>query len=192
MPSEHDEKARLGLTRTYPHDASGSAPRSPDGAGNAAAVTIAADVAPSLIGQLIGSYRIVRELGHGGMGVVYEAEHSQLGQRAAVKTLKPELSLSQPYAQRFFTEARALSIAQHPSLVKVFDYGQLPDKTLFILMELLEGEPLSARLYGGPLDEPTALRLTRQIASAVQAAHERNIVHRDLKPGAVATERAAR
>jgi len=161
------------MTHTYPHG---------DGAAGPPPVLPSAATPRGLIGQHIGSYRIVRELGHGGMGVVYEAVHEQLGQRAAVKTLKPEMSLSPDFAQRFFTEARAVSIAQHPGLVRVFDFGQLPDRTLYILMEFLDGEPLSSRLLRGPLDEPTALRLARQIASAVQAAHERGIVHRDLKP----------
>ena len=175
MSSAEYDKQRLGLTRTFPEDAAEPAPSQapPDPAGAAGA---------DLVGQRIGGYRIVRPLGRGGMGVVYEALHEQLGQRAAVKTLKPELSHSQAYAQRFLTEARAASIAQHPGLVKVFDFGQLPDKTLYILMEFLEGETLDARLSRGPLTPASALRLARQIASAVQGAHERGIHHRDLKP----------
>lgn len=167
------------MTHTYPH---GDGAAGPPPSSAPTPILPSAETPRGLIGQHIGSYRIVRELGHGGMGVVYEAVHEQLGQRAAVKTLKPEMSLSPDFAQRFFTEARAVSIAQHPGLVRVFDFGQLPDRTLYILMEFLDGESLSSRLLRGPLDEPTALRLARQIASAVQAAHERGIVHRDLKP----------
>lgn len=177
LPSNRRDSARLGLTATYASDAEHSSEARPAAPGSIPRPP------PERIGQRIGGYRITRELGRGGMGVVYEAVHDQLGQRAAVKTLTPELLLlSQNYAQRFFTEARALSMAQHPSLVKLFDFGQLPDQTLYILMELLEGETLSHRLARGPLDEAAALRLTRQIAQAVQAAHERHIVHRDLKP----------
>ncbi len=172
--AEHD-KQRLGLTRTFPgtdaDDAEPTPPQAPP-----------ASAGLDLVGQRIGGYRIVRPLGRGGMGVVYEALHEQLGQRAAVKTLKPELSHSPSYTQRFLTEARAASIAQHPGLVKVFDFGQLPDQTLYILMEFLDGETLDARLARGPLVPPSALRLSRQIASAVQGAHDRGIDHRDLKP----------
>ncbi|HRI51347.1 MAG TPA: serine/threonine-protein kinase [Pseudomonadota bacterium] len=139
----------------------------------------------SLIGQRIGGYRVVRLLGQGGMGEVYEAVHDHLGQRAVVKTLRSELSHSQLYVQRFFTEARAASLAQHPGMVQVFDFGQLPDRTLYILMEFLAGETLADRMARGPLGETTALRLTRQLASAVAAAHECGIVHRDLKPANV-------
>lgn len=176
LQSERHDSACLDVTRTYLRD-----PAPPSDA-RPAATCEPSGPSQNRIGQRIGSYRITREIGHGGMGVVYEAVHDQLGQRAVIKTLKPELMLSQAYAQRFFTEARALSLAQHPSLVKLFDFGQLPDQTLYILMELLEGETLSSRLGRGPLDEAAVLRLTRQIASAVQVAHERSIVHRDLKP----------
>ncbi len=138
--------------------------------------------AASLVGRRIGGYRVVRLLGQGGMGEVYEAAHDHLGQRAVVKILRSELSHSQRYVQRFFTEARAASLAQHPGMVKVFDFGQLPDRTLYLLMEFLAGETLADRIARGPLDEPTALRLTRQLASTVAAAHACGIVHRDLKP----------
>lgn len=177
MPSAEDEKYRLGSTQTFPDaDSAQDARVEPTPSAPVATELV------ELVGQRIGGYRIVRPLGRGGMGVVYEALHDQLGQRAAVKTLKPELSHSQSYTQRFLTEARAASMAQHPGLVKVFDFGQLPDKTLYILMEFLDGETLESRLARGPLAAASALRLARQIASAVQAAHERGIHHRDLKP----------
>ncbi|MFO0579388.1 MAG: serine/threonine-protein kinase [Polyangia bacterium] len=200
MSSEHEDLDRLGLTRTFAHDAAAQAetdvrpvvrvgrsgphpgqPR-PSSQSAGAAPADAPEPADPHIGQRIGSYRVVRELGRGGMGVVYEVVHEQLGQRAVVKTLQPELSHNQSFTQRFLTEARAISIAQHPGLVKIFDFGQLPDKTLYILMEHLAGEPLSARLVRQKLDEPTALRLARQVASTLQAAHERGVIHRDLKP----------
>jgi serine/threonine protein kinase len=199
VSSEQEDLDRLGLARTFAGDAAAQAETDvrpvvrvgrsgphPGQSGQAGQPEKAARSEPSppsgLVDQRIGSYRVVRELGRGGMGVVYEVVHEQLGQRAVVKTLQPELSHNQSFTQRFLTEARAISIAQHPGLVKIFDFGQLPDKTLYILMEHLAGEPLSARLTRQKLDEPTALRLGRQVASTLQAAHERGVIHRDLKP----------
>ncbi len=136
-----------------------------------------------MLGQRIGSYRIVRKLGEGGMGTVFEAVHEQIGRRAAVKVLHAELGQNPQIAARFFNEARAVNIVQHAGIVGVFEFGQLPDGVAYIVMEYLAGESLSARIHrsGGRLPAD-ALRLCRQIASALSAAHERGVVHRDLKP----------
>ena len=132
-----------------------------------------------LIGQRIGKYRILRELGSGGMGVVYEAVHESIGQRAAVKVLRGRISLDHEFVGRFFNEARAAVVAQHASLVKLFDYGQLPSGILYMLMEFLEGEPLRLRIDAKKrFSESEAVRLARQIASAIALVHERGIVHR--------------
>ena len=85
-------------------------------------------------GRRVGPYRLVRELGRGGMGVVYEALHSEIGQRAAVKVLRPELGRDPDLVRRFFDEARAKSGVQHPGLVKVFDFGQLEEGTIYIVI----------------------------------------------------------
>jgi serine/threonine protein kinase len=189
VSSEKQELDRLGLTQTFAQDAAPAPLATPmpmHGDDRRPVVSVPApresDQLDEHIGQRIGSYRIVRELGRGGMGIVYEAVHDQLGQRAVIKTLQPQLSQNQAFSQRFLVEARAISIVQHPGLVKIFDFGQLPDKTLYILMEHLAGEPLSDRLCREKLDEPSALRLARQIASTLQVAHERGVIHRDLKP----------
>jgi tRNA A-37 threonylcarbamoyl transferase component Bud32 len=136
-----------------------------------------------MIGQLIGNYRVVRQLGQGGMGTVYEAVHEKIERRAAIKVLRPEISQDRQVAQRFFNEARAVNIVDHPGMVEVFDFGQLDDGTAYIVMELLKGESLAGRLKrtGASLGAD-ALRLTRQVAAALAAAHAKGIIHRDLKP----------
>ncbi len=134
-----------------------------------------------MVGQNIGRYRIVRELGRGGMGVVYEAADDTIERRAAIKVLHPRFSEDRAVARRFFNEARAANIIRHPGIVSVSEFGHLPDGAAYIVMEYLDGEPLGARLQR-PIGHDESLRLTRQIASALCAAHEKHIVHRDLKP----------
>jgi eukaryotic-like serine/threonine-protein kinase len=133
--------------------------------------------------ERVGSYRLVKRLGGGGMGEVFEAVHEQLERRAAIKFLHLPLCSHPQVAARFLNEARAVNIVRHPSLVDIFEIGQLDDGGLYIVMELLEGETLSQRLRtAGVLAWEEAVRLGRQIAAAVAAAHARGIVHRDLKP----------
>jgi len=135
-------------------------------------------------GQRIGSYRVGRKIGQGGMGAVYEAVHEQLGRKAAIKLLRKELSQDPQIAMRFLNEARAASRVEHSGIVEIFEFGHLPDNTAYIIMEFLRGEALSARLraLGGKLPLPDTIRVSRQIASALSAAHAKGIVHRDLKP----------
>ena len=137
-------------------------------------------------GTVIGNYRVVRKLTEGGMGTVYEAVHDRLGKRAALKTLHPEFARRPEFVQRLIDEARAVSLVDHPGLVEVFDCGLDENGTAYILMEYLNGETLGARLKAlhgrGRLDLSVTLRISRQIASALSATHEKGIVHRDLKP----------
>ena len=136
-----------------------------------------------MIGRSFGSYRAVREVGRGGMGVVYAAEHPLLGSQAVVKQLRPELSAQRDVIERFFNEARAASRIVHPGIVRIFDFGYGDDGTAYFVMEFLDGESVGARLArSGPIAEAQVVRLGRQIASALAAAHEAGIVHRDLKP----------
>ena len=135
-----------------------------------------------VIGQSFGSYRAVRVVGRGGMGVVYAAEHPLLGSQAVVKQLRPELSAQRDVIERFFNEARAASRIKHPGIVSIFDFGYSEDGTAYFVMEYLDGESVAARLARGPVPEAHAVRLARQIAGALAAAHEAGIVHRDLKP----------
>lgn len=142
----------------------------------------------TLVGRKVGKYQVKREIGRGGMGAVYEAIHESIGQRIAIKVLNEELSLDARHVQRFFDEARAVNIVQHPGLVKVYDFGHLESGTAYITMEFLAGESLQDRLNrlrnaGSWLPLHEALRISRQIASALEAVHGKAIAHRDLKPG---------
>ncbi|HWN70286.1 MAG TPA: bifunctional serine/threonine-protein kinase/formylglycine-generating enzyme family protein, partial [Haliangium sp.] len=136
-----------------------------------------------MIGQILGGYRVIEQLGTGGMGVVYVAQHELIGKRAAVKVLLPELSRDAAVVRRFFNEARAATQVRHPGIVEVFDFGHSTDGSAYIVMELLHGETLSARVRRqGRLPLTTSIRLVQQIAGALGAAHTAGIVHRDLKP----------
>jgi serine/threonine protein kinase len=131
----------------------------------------------------IGQYRILRKIGAGGMGLVYLGEHTLLGRRAAIKTLLPSMSANAEVVERFFNEARATSAIRDPGVIQVFDFGYHVDGTAYIVMELLEGEALAARILRlGKLALGDALRMARQIASSLASAHACDIVHRDLKP----------
>ena len=135
-----------------------------------------------MIGEVIGSYRIVEELGKGGMGMVYRAEHVQLGRPAALKMLLPQFSHESSIVQRFFNEAKAASAIDHPGIVEVYDFGTHGDGRAYIVMALLRGETLQAKIARGPLGALEIAGLAAQIAAALSAAHARGIVHRDLKP----------
>jgi serine/threonine-protein kinase len=135
-----------------------------------------------IAGAAIGPYRIVKKIGEGGMGAVFMAEHTLLGRAAAIKVLLPSLSSQREVVDRFFNEARATTAVKDPGIVQVFDFGFHADGSAYIVMELLEGESLDARIHRGTLAVADALRITRQVAGSLAAAHARGIVHRDLKP----------
>src|SRR6476659_10160307 len=105
-----------------------------------------------MIGATVGSYQVREEIGHGGMGVVYAAEHPLIGRKVAVKVLLPELSNDQEMVNRFFNEARACLLIRHPGLVDIFDFGYYRSGSAYIVMEFLEGTSLSdtVRLKGRP------------------------------------------
>jgi serine/threonine protein kinase len=142
-----------------------------------------------VIDRQLGAYRILRELGRGGMGVVYAAEHTLIGRKAAVKVIHTALSAREEVIQRFFNEARAAASIDDPGTVQVLDFGNDAATSTggtgaaYLVMELLTGETLAARLKnGGRLEPADALRITRQVANTLAKAHAKNIVHRDLKP----------
>ena len=136
----------------------------------------------NLAGRVLARYRLVTELGSGGMGSVWFAEHVSIGRRAAVKVLDPVLARDDRLVDRFFAEARAVNAIRHPNIVDVVDCAR-EDDCCFLVMELLEGETLGARLERrGRLDLAELVAHVRQIAAALDAVHARGMVHRDLKP----------
>jgi serine/threonine-protein kinase len=137
---------------------------------------------PVILGSVLGSYRIQREISTGGMGTVFRAEHVLLGRAAAVKVLRPELTTDDELVQRFVTEAKAVTACKHPGIVEVYDFGYTEDGRAFIVMELLEGESLGQRLARIRLTEAAAAAIAYGIASALKAAHKVGVIHRDLKP----------
>ncbi len=129
----------------------------------------------------IGRYRVVRKLGEGGMGLVFEAEDDALGRRVAVKRLK---SGDESSRRRFWREARAGARLSHPSVCQIYEVGE-DSQGLFLAMELLAGEPLSQRLELGALSPAEVLSLGAGMLAALSALHAAGIVHRDLKPSNV-------
>jgi serine/threonine-protein kinase len=139
----------------------------------------------ALIGAEIAGYRVERELGHGGMAVVYCATDLRLGRTVALKLLAPEYARNDAFRRRFAHESRVAAAIDHPHIVPVFDAGET-DGILYIAMCYVTGLDLRALLdRDGPLPVPVALRIAAQLASALDAAHERELVHRDVKPGNV-------
>jgi eukaryotic-like serine/threonine-protein kinase len=134
-------------------------------------------------GARMGPYEILAPIGAGGMGEVYRARDTRLDREVAIKVLPAHLS-SPEMRQRFEREAKAVSQLSHPHICALFDVGREGDLE-FLVMELLEGETLSARLARGPLPPEQTLRYGREIAEALDRAHRQDIVHRDLKPGNV-------
>jgi cysteine-rich repeat protein len=136
----------------------------------------------SLVGGVLLNYKIIERLAEGGMGIVYRAEHTSIGKPAAVKVIKAEYCQNEVTMRRFYQEGRIVNQIRHPNIIDIFDFGELPDKRAFYIMEFLEGEALSKRVSRGMIPPKEALPLMKQAAEALRAAHQAGIIHRDLKP----------
>jgi serine/threonine protein kinase len=137
----------------------------------------------SLVGvTLSGRYLIERLIGEGGMGAVYQAEHTHMHKRLAVKVLHPEMSRLPEVVARFEREAMVAAHIEHPNVAGATDFGKLEDGSFFLVLEYVEGKGLRDVITAGRLELGRALHIARQIASALARAHSLGIVHRDLKP----------
>lgn len=139
---------------------------------------------PAIPAEKIGSYRLLRPIGKGGIGRVFAAVHEHLGRHVALKVLSPDSADDPQLVARFLQEGRALEQLEHPGIVRVYDCGKLEDGTVFLAMEHLQGDPLDTwmRKQGAFVSLEAALAITSQIADAMIEVHDKGIVHRDLKP----------
>src|SRR5262245_27975772 len=132
-------------------------------------------------GTRIGEYEIASLLGAGGMGEVYRARDTRLKRDVALKILPPSVAQDRDRVARFEREAEVLAALNHPNIAHIHGVVDADD-SLALVMELVEGEDLAARIARGPIPIDEALPIARQVAEALEAAHERGIIHRDLKP----------
>src|SRR5438067_7380601 len=135
-------------------------------------------------GEIVdGKYRILRELGSGAMGAVYEGENIRIKRRVAIKVLLPGLATRADTVQRFEREAQAAGRIGSEHIVEVLDLGQLPDAGLYMVLELLEGVTLGKRIHQkGRLNPREIVPIAQQLLTGLEAAHGARIIHRDLKP----------
>ena len=136
----------------------------------------------SQVGKTIGNYKVVQQIGEGGMGVVYLAEHPVIGRKVAIKLLHASFARDSETVARFFNEARAIHLIAHPNIVEILDFGQTADGQPYFIMEFLQGQSLADRIARGPVPVTESVAIVTQICDALQAAHDKNIIHRDLKP----------
>src|SRR5262245_33134344 len=142
------------------------------------------DIEPDFSGTQIGVYELLEPIGSGGMGVVYRARDTRLHRDAALKFLPSHLAGDPEWLVRFRREAQTLAALSHPNVAQVYGLEE-SGSTTAIAMELVEGETLAERLRRGALDVTNAVRVAKDIAEALEAAHEKGIIHRDLKPANV-------
>ena len=135
-------------------------------------------------GTRLGPYEILAPLGAGGMGEVYRATDTKLGREVAIKTLPPEVTGDSERLARFQREAHLLASLNHPHIAAIYGLEEADGKP-FLVLELVEGEDLAERLKRGPIPVGEAMGIARQIAEALEEAHEKGIIHRDLKPANV-------
>ncbi len=169
------------------HDASGGFLAEP-----ASVLTHLVSDAPLPSGRMLGNYSIDREIGRGGMGIIYRAHDTRLGRDVAIKVLPPALANDVRRRARLEREARAAAAVSHPGVALVYALEADASGTAFIVSELVDGVTLREELAQGPLPVAVALATAAEVARAVSAAHARGVVHRDLKPENIMRTRAGR
>jgi len=172
------------LMNTVPNAEGGSAPTPAPASAPAPAPSQAGAKFDALVGTTLAErYEIIRRIGEGGMGAVYEARHTIIGKRVAIKVLLEKFLENEELIARLLQEARLASSIGHQNIVDVTDFGTTRDGRAFVVMEFLEGEPLSELIMrDAPLPVERSLAIVKQVASALGAAHAKGIVHRDVKP----------
>jgi serine/threonine protein kinase len=140
----------------------------------------------SLIGENISQYRVLREIGHGGMATVYDAEDTLLGRHVALKVIAESLLRDETAVARFEQEARAAAALDHPNICTVYELTQYKGRPV-IVMELLEGESLREMIRRGPVPVDSVVDIGIAVADALDAAHQKGFIHRDIKPGNIMT-----
>ncbi|HUR82428.1 MAG TPA: protein kinase [Thermoanaerobaculia bacterium] len=129
----------------------------------------------------LGNYRLLERIGAGGMGEVWRAEDTKLLRHVAIKILPRQLALDSEWKERFLREARAIAQLNHPNIATIYSIDE-HDQSFYIVMELVEGEPLSNMIAQGPMQPPDAVRVAAHVADGLSEAHEKGLVHRDIKP----------
>jgi len=156
----------------------------PTGAGMAAGASADAPGHDPFLGtEVLGQYQVTAKIGQGGMGAVYRAHQPAVGRDVVIKVMHPWMSSNPTVAARFAAEARAVAQLQSPNIVSIFNFGQLPDGTLFLAMEYLRGRTLAEAVrHEGRLSLARAVSILEQCAAGLDEAHRKGVVHRDLKP----------
>ncbi|MGH8553325.1 MAG: serine/threonine-protein kinase, partial [Methylococcales bacterium] len=146
--------------------------------------TLPLKVLGAQVGRMLGGrYQLTQAIGSGGMGEIYRARRTHIGDMVAVKVLRPDLVENEKSRQRFYREARAAAMLHHPNAVVIHDFGEDTDGTAYIVMELLEGRNLRQVLIDqGPVNALRCYGIIRQTCAALDAGHRNGIVHRDIKP----------
>lgn len=142
-----------------------------------------ANEAMAWAGRVVGPYRVLEEIGRGGMGVVYRARDTRLDRVVALKFLPPDLGGARDAKRRLLEEAKAASAMDHPNVATLHEIGETDDGQLYLVMACYTGETLRDRLSRGPLTPADAVEVARQIGAGLSAAHARGVIHRDIKPG---------
>jgi serine/threonine-protein kinase len=139
---------------------------------------------PFVIGQNVGPYRVMEQLGQGGMATVYKAYHASLDRYVAIKVLHPAFREDPSFTARFTREARVVAKLEHPHIVPIYDYSEFEGQP-YLVMKFIDGETLKARLARGPLSAEEAVRVIDAVGAALSYAHSKGILHRDIKPSNV-------